>query len=450
MNAKSVSLLLLLCCIVGTTFGFLPIPSGRGGPPLPAKGYNIESFGGGLYVVSDWAYQFPVVLTSKNRFVLSDPPQTFLIRDPTTGAVVENRIVTALREIHPTALVSDVIYSHSHADHCGAMQALLQTDVVVSKQKVRIWASEQIARRLKEREDPTRPLPTDVVVSKYTLKVDDRTIVLTVVPYHEPGAFKISFPASRAAYFCDLVFQGWAPFKQFGYSYDLQTYAVAVDDYLSGDIDLMICGHFTRTSVIDEARLHRQYVASLLTTALKYYQQQGAALGAAVQQSDYFNPSSSIYQNVYALIFPAFETLEKNCAEELINQWGGIMAGVDVVAESHCLSAIEALRVDITEAFVTRYAAGENMYDEVVNNLVSSVVKARYHDDSSGEGKKGSKKKSSNKSSNRPRSTRKSRAEPSRGSDSAATAFYQSSAMIRSILIAVASTFIASFIIRSS
>jgi glyoxylase-like metal-dependent hydrolase (beta-lactamase superfamily II) len=118
---------------------YAPIPRSALGPALNDQGYYVGRVERNLYWVTDGVYQ-SAFLTTADGVVLFDAP-------PSIG----NNLRRAVDEIAAANGVSNVVYSHHHADHGGA-SSLLDGDVV------RVGHEE--TRRLLLRDgDPARPVP---------------------------------------------------------------------------------------------------------------------------------------------------------------------------------------------------------------------------------------------------------------------------------------------------
>jgi len=85
-----------------------PVPASEVGPAIdPAKGYRVEDFGGGVYMVTEGAYQ-AMIAVSDVGVILVDAP-------PSIGA----GLLKAVNDVAPGAKVVQLIYSHAHIDHIG-------------------------------------------------------------------------------------------------------------------------------------------------------------------------------------------------------------------------------------------------------------------------------------------------------------------------------------------
>ncbi|HYY98715.1 MAG TPA: MBL fold metallo-hydrolase, partial [Pyrinomonadaceae bacterium] len=115
----------------------LDVPASAQGPAIdPAKGYRLQDFGGGLYMITDNAIQ-SMFLVYDRGVVVIDAPQAYAAHIPQAIAEVSDKPVT------------HVIYSHSHSDHIGGVKSIGGHPVII--------AHEETLRLLKRAADPNRP-----------------------------------------------------------------------------------------------------------------------------------------------------------------------------------------------------------------------------------------------------------------------------------------------------
>src|SRR4030095_15770129 len=118
------------------------------GPAVdPAKGYRLQDLGGGLYMVTDNAYQ-SLFLVYDNGVVVIDAPPPYAERIPRAVAEVTKNPIT------------HIIYSHSHIDHIGGAKSLGGQPTII--------AHEETKRLIVRAADANRPLPTVTFSDHYT------------------------------------------------------------------------------------------------------------------------------------------------------------------------------------------------------------------------------------------------------------------------------------------
>src|SRR5260370_18580772 len=134
---------------------YAPVPRSAIGPSLNDQGYYVGTVERNLYWVTDGTYQ-AAFLTTPKGVVLFDAP-------PTIGHNLQRAIDEIAKANGVSNKVTDLIYSHHHADHAGA-SSLFGKDVV------RVGHEE--ARQLLLRDnDPARPAPEETFSDRRTLRI---------------------------------------------------------------------------------------------------------------------------------------------------------------------------------------------------------------------------------------------------------------------------------------
>src|SRR5215216_6733624 len=97
---------------------YMDVPASAQGPAIdPAKGYRLQDLGGGLYMVTDNAYQSMFLIYDRGVVVIDAPP-SYAAHIPQAIAGVSNKPIT------------HIIYSHSHNDHIGGARSLGGSPVI--------------------------------------------------------------------------------------------------------------------------------------------------------------------------------------------------------------------------------------------------------------------------------------------------------------------------------
>ena len=141
---------------------YAPIPQSAFGPALNDQGYHVGRVQRNLYWITNGVYQ-SAFLTTPDGVVLFDAP-------PSIGHNLQRAVdeIAAAEGVSNT--VTHLVYSHHHADHCGA--AFLFDENVV-----RIGHEE--TRRLMLRDNDTaRPAPEVTFADRYTLEVGGERVEL--------------------------------------------------------------------------------------------------------------------------------------------------------------------------------------------------------------------------------------------------------------------------------
>jgi hypothetical protein len=100
----------------------IQLPEAAKGPPIPAKGYLVQQIRGGLYWLTDGAYQTMFMVTDKGVVAVDAPP------------TIGNNYLKAIAEV-TTKPVTYVIYSHAHIDHIGAAGIFPKNATFIAQQE---------------------------------------------------------------------------------------------------------------------------------------------------------------------------------------------------------------------------------------------------------------------------------------------------------------------------
>ena len=300
------------------TAKYFDIPTSAQGPAVdPAKGYRLQDFGNGLYMITDNAVQ-SMFLVYDRGVVVMDAPQSYA-----------TKIRQAITEVAGDKPITHLIYSHSHADHIGGATALGPVPIVI--------AQDETFRLLKRDADPNRPLPTVTFTEKYTLHVGDQVLDLTYHgPGHVPGNIFIYAPKQRVLMVIDVVFPGWMPWSRFADSQDVFDELARVEDLRKMDWDTMVGGHVTRVGNHADVELQAEFYRDL---------KQGAATALATTKvGETLNPLD--IDNPWAVYDNYIDRVAGQCVNTLTPKWSTKLAGYDVFIWDQCYSMEQTLRVD--------------------------------------------------------------------------------------------------------
>jgi glyoxylase-like metal-dependent hydrolase (beta-lactamase superfamily II) len=296
---------------------YLEVPESARGPEIdPAKGYRIQELGGGLYMLSEGAYQ-SMFLVYEDGVVVADAPPSYAARILQAIAEVTDRPVTHL------------IYSHSHIDHIGGARALGDVPVIL--------AHEETGRLLARAGDPQRPLPTVTFGERYTLRVGSKVLELSYHGVaHEPGNIFIQVPAARTLMVVDVVFPGWMPWRRFALAQDVEGYFSQVEEINHLDFDTLVAGHVTRAGTKADVELQLAFMRDLRETATEALRV--TKVGEELDPADLSNPWA-VYDNY-------IDRVVAKCVGELTPRWSERLAGFDVYIWDQCYAMEQSLRID--------------------------------------------------------------------------------------------------------
>jgi glyoxylase-like metal-dependent hydrolase (beta-lactamase superfamily II) len=303
---------------IGVRVGkYLDVPASARGPAVdPAKGYRLQDLGGGLYMITDNAYQ-SMFLVYDDGVVVVDAPPNYAAHIPKAIAEVSDKPIT------------HVIYSHSHSDHIAGVTALGGKPVII--------AHEETSKLLERAKDPKRPLPTVTFKDRYTLRAGKSVLELSYHGNgHVPGNIFISAPAQRTLMVVDVVFPGWMPWRRFAVAQDVQGSIAQVEEIRKLDWETFVGGHVERTGTHADVDLQAEFYGDLKKAA-------GDALGST-QPGVGTNPADA--GNPWALYDDYIDRVVLKCVDTLTPEWQTKLAAFDVWIWDQCYAMEQSLRIE--------------------------------------------------------------------------------------------------------
>jgi glyoxylase-like metal-dependent hydrolase (beta-lactamase superfamily II) len=301
---------------------YAPVPPASLGPALNPDGYFVGRIDGDLYWVTDSYYQ-AMFLTTRDGVVLVDAP-------PTIG----HNILRAINQVTTAngrpSKVTHVIYSHSHADHIGA-------SALFGKDAVRIGHRET-RRLLRRANDPNRPVPTVTFDDHYVLNVGGQRLHLDYHgANHAPDNIFIHAPDNQTLMVVDVIFPGWAPFKNFAVSQDIPGWIAAHDIALRYPWTTLVAGHLGRLGHRADGELQRLYITDLDTSS--------RAAIANLDPTPFFQKYGPT-GNAWAIFKTYLDAAAQRAADPVIAKYTGTLAAADVFTVDNAYTMIESLRID--------------------------------------------------------------------------------------------------------
>ncbi|HEY9402998.1 MAG TPA: MBL fold metallo-hydrolase [Pyrinomonadaceae bacterium] len=304
---------------IGIRIGkYVNVPVSAQGPAIdPAKGYRLQDFGSGLYMITDNAYQSMFLVYDSGVVVIDAPP------------AYAPRIRQAITEVSDKK-ITHIVYSHSHSDHIGGAKSL-------AEQRPVIIAHEETLRLLKRNADPNRPLPTVTFSDKYKLRVGNKVLELSYHGNaHEPGNIFIYAPAQRVLMVVDVVFPGWMPWRRFALAQDIPGYFEQVEKIRKMDWDTLVGGHVARTGTRADVDLQAEFnedVKQAAKTALAT-----TMLGVGLNPLDRANPWAGFDNYI--------DRVAAQCVNALTSKWSNKLAAFDVYIWDQCYAMEQSLRIE--------------------------------------------------------------------------------------------------------
>ena len=301
---------------------FAPVPAAALGPALNAEGYYVGRIKGDLHWVTDGFYQ-AMFLTTPEGVVLVDAP-------PTIGHNLLRAIAETTQANGRPDKVTHLVYSHFHADHIGAA-ALFGDDVV------RVGHAET-RRLLRGAKDPNRPAPTVTFDDHYQLRVGGQRLQLAYHgPNHSPDNIFVYAPDQQTLMVVDVLFPGWAPFKNLAVSQNIPGWVAAHDIAMRYPWTTLVGGHLGRLGTRADGALQQQYVADLDASA--------RATIAGLDPTPFFQKYGPT-GNAWAIFKTYLDAAARLAADPVIAKYTGRLAGADVFTTDNAFAMIESLRID--------------------------------------------------------------------------------------------------------
>src|SRR4051812_46580726 len=300
------------------TTKYFDIPASARGPAVdPGKGYRLQDFGSGLYMITDNQIQ-SMFLVYDRGVVVMDAPQSYAAH-----------LRQGIAEVAGNKPITHLIYSHFHADHIGGAKALGDVRKII--------AHEETFRFLKRDADPNRPLPTVTFKDKYTLRVGDQVLELSYHgPGHAPGNIFIYAPKQRVLMVIDTVFPGWMPWRRFAVAQDVFDAFARVEDVRKMDWDVVVGGHVTRVGTRADVEMQAEFYRDI--------KQAAATALSTTKVGETLNPLDA--GNPWAIFDNYIDRVAAQCVNTLTPKWSSKLAAYDTFIWDQCYSMEQTLRID--------------------------------------------------------------------------------------------------------
>lgn len=289
----------------------------------PEKGYRIEDFGAGAYMVTEGAYQMMIVRTDDGLVIADAPP-----------SIGEN-ILKAAEEIAPGAKITHLIYSHGHVDHIG-----FAAQIVATNPDMQIIAHQDTAATLERAADPNRPPPGLRFDGSgpFTLQASNQILDLNYSgPNHEYGNIEIWHPESKTLMLIDVVFPGWMMWRRMAIAQDIPgVYDVVGQINAKYDFEHLVAGHVGRAGTKADVDEQLAFMTDLHAAALN-------ALGSTAI-AEGMNPEDTT--NPWAVFDNFIDRATVQCVAELAPEWRDKLSGFDVFIYDQCMAMEQSIRVD--------------------------------------------------------------------------------------------------------
>ena len=325
------------------------IPEAAIGPTIPPeKGYLVEEIRDGLYWVTDGSYNTMFLVTDEGVVAVDAPPSI--------GA----NYIKAISEVTDQP-ITHVIYSHSHLDHIGAAASIFPENATYIAHEAIAEELQRAHNGLQMTTTPTAeeadstfhpaqipaynvsqlpPIPTETFTQNHTLQVGNQTLLLNYHGNnHEEGNIFIYAPAQRTLMLVDIIFPGWIPFVYLALAEDVYGYIQAHDTVLNNyDFDTFVGGHLTRLGTREDVQIQREFITDLISASNRA--NQNVTFGEILQKVG--GPTN----NVWALFNAYLNSVDEQCANEMLPKWEHRLGGVEEFLLTQCSTMTESLRIE--------------------------------------------------------------------------------------------------------
>jgi len=301
---------------------YAPVPPSAVGPALNESGYFVGRIGRNLYWVTE-GFSQAMFLTTPEGVCMFDAP-------PTIGGLLPRAIEEVTRPRGLPSRVTHLVYSHSHADHIGAASIF---DGAITR-----IAHSETRRLLKAARDPNRPLPTVTFDDRHELQVGGERVELSFHgPSHSLDTIHIRIPFEHTLMVVDVVFPGWAPFKNLSEAQDVQGWMAAHDVILATPWRTLVGGHVGRLGTRADVVLQREYVRDLAASTR-------ATIGT-------LDPTPFIAKygptgNFWALGGSYLDAAARQAAAPITAKYTGVLGGADVFTDRNAAAMVNSIRID--------------------------------------------------------------------------------------------------------
>lgn len=329
----------------GQECDLLPVPRASLIPPILHGPFRLTLQRPGVWTYEDGAY-VSLILYRKGRLALVDFPDSPNSNTP-TGSMT--RLTDATMQILNGSIPHriDMVYSHDHYDHIGAATRFFRfARKTFPRAKILIWGTVETRRAIRESKSKRAVIP-NIIVSRRgrTLSLGGGLrIRMFIVGGHSGKDLVLHIPPHRGqkgiAMHVDVVYPGWVPFTNLGITEDVNAYHRVHERLLRLNFDVFVAGHVL-IGTKEDVRRNQAYTRDLL---------EAGEIGARTASLEDFarlgfgrvsDPNATEFGNLW---FGFIRVVRKAqigiCSRIMIEKYGCTLAGLGVMIESHCFTAV--------------------------------------------------------------------------------------------------------------
>lgn len=295
---------------------------------------------------------FTLIIRHGRRLALVDFPESASSAKPDgSGTILTDAVEQVMNGSRPYRV--DMIYSHAHFDHIGFAGRVFKHFTSAYKGvRIQVWGTKETKDLIKISKNGKAIQLTKVVGKKgrvlrlsHNLVLDmkmlgghtQKDLAILVRPYKQHKGILM---------YVDVIFPFWVPPFNFGVTQDLREYINAQKAILKLDFDVLVPGHImlgTKKDIRTNIRYAKD-VISAAQAAVEGVTRKDLLAGGLRQVS---NPKARAFGNFYFSVFNVSRKLQIDvCYRILFDKWACRLASFDVVARSHCNTAIFFLLLD--------------------------------------------------------------------------------------------------------
>lgn len=323
----------------------LPVPE-RSRLPIIARGtFLLTPLRNGVWAYEDGVYNSLIIVQGAHLVMIDMPDSPNSNTATGSGTLLTDAAQKALNGTIPRRI--DLVYTHAHFDHIGAatrFNAFVRE--TYPRARVQILGTEE-SRELINRSTSGRAVNPTIIVRKSgrTLRVGRLDIQLTPVGGHTQQDLLVYIPPLKndegIVVLVDVVFPRWSPFINLALTQDVQMYVDAHKRILQLDFGTYLGGHVLiggRQEVEDSLEFVMDLIEAARIGTASVTPERLAEAGFG-RLSD---PSAVEFGNIWFGFVTVFRSLEvERCATIMLEKWACRLAGLDIIIDSHCVTAIE-------------------------------------------------------------------------------------------------------------
>lgn len=322
----------------------LPVPPASLFSPVPPGHYSLTRVRDDVWMYGEGIY-LPLILKSGTHLAVIDFPNNL------DGPV--ERIIEATERVLNGTIPTNItmLYTHAHFDHlANSVPFHRHFRHKYPAATLQVWGTPEICQLILD-SDSKRAIMPDVLVGPEgrSLRVGPGLDVhMKIIGGHTSQDLRFFIPRNgkqpSIAMHVDNVFPGWAPPFNMALTEDLGAFISSMKAMLPLDFDIFTGGHM-RLATRKDVEHTIGYAEDVIDAAAEAMHEVTPRVLRASGIGLTKDAAAPQFGNIYfeSLGMRDRLTLDK-CYRTMLEKWGCIMAGMDYVTHSHCLTAMKYVR----------------------------------------------------------------------------------------------------------